>query len=352
MILAVLAGCLVAALGLAVLIVRGILAQLGAEPAVIAQIAGRIAGGDLSLDSHEQTGRDIGVYADMKRMTAKLIDVVRGVQRASESITSGSQQLSASSQQLSQGASEQAAGTEEASASMGQISSSITRNAANARDGGKAVKDTALVMKEIAGKISIVEEIANQTNLLALNAAIEAARAGEHGRGFAVVAAEVRKLAERSQKAAAEISELSVRSVNIAEKAAASVEEIIAASHEQDGSAKQVSTTLQQLDVVVQQNAGSAQELASTAEELAGQAEELTAAMEFFKLASGPAGHTKPSAVSRSRASAGRIPGVKNGSVPRAKALSNGARSHTNGGVKNGIDLSLSDSKDQDFEAF
>ncbi|MEW6521939.1 MAG: methyl-accepting chemotaxis protein, partial [Thermodesulfobacteriota bacterium] len=207
---------------------------------------------------------------------------------------------------------EQAAAAEEASSSMEQMSSNIRQNADNAlqtekiavksasdaQEGGKAVNQTVGAMKEIAGKISIIEEIARQTNLLALNAAIEAARAGEHGKGFAVVASEVRKLAERSQKAAAEISELSSASVEVAEKAgdmlskmlpdiqktAELVQEISAASKEQDTGAEQINKAIQQLDQVIQQNAGASEEMSSTAEELSAQAEQLQGIIAFFKV--------------------------------------------------------------------
>ncbi|WP_235264124.1 methyl-accepting chemotaxis protein, partial [Geoalkalibacter ferrihydriticus] len=206
----------------------------------------------------------------------------------------------------------QAAAAEEASSSMEQMAANIRQNADNAmqtekiaaksaqdaRQGGEAVGKTVTAMKQIADKISIVEEIARQTNLLALNAAIEAARAGEHGKGFAVVAAEVRKLAERSQTAAAEISDLSGSSVEIAEQAgkmltqmvpdiqktAELVQEIAAASKEQDAGAEQVNKAIQQLDQVIQQNASASEEMASTSEELSSQAEQLQQAIAYFKV--------------------------------------------------------------------
>ncbi len=170
--------------------------------------------------------------------------------------------------------------------------------ARDAMEGETVVAETVTAMNQIAGKIMIIEEIARQTNLLALNAAIEAARAGEHGKGFAVVAAEVRKLAERSQAAAGEINKLSVSSVGVAERAgklletivpsirktAELVQEIAAASREQDAGADQITKAIQQLDRVIQQNAASAEELASTAEELSTQSEQMRERIATFRM--------------------------------------------------------------------
>jgi methyl-accepting chemotaxis protein len=213
---------------------------------------------------------------------------------------------------MSQGATEQAASAEEASSSIEEMNATIRQNAdnalqtekialksaADALESGKAVAEAMAAMKDIAARISIIEEIARQTNLLALNAAIEAARAGEHGKGFAVVAAEVRRLAERSQTAAGEISKLSGSSVQVAEKAgtmlaklvpdiqktAELVQEISAASREQTTGAGQINGAIQQLNQVIQQNAGAAEEMSSTAEELSSQAEQLQEAIAYFQV--------------------------------------------------------------------
>jgi methyl-accepting chemotaxis protein len=303
---AILAGFL-----LAFLVARIITRQLGTEPGVIASVAERVAGGDLTI-SFNDTTRHIGVYADIKRMCERLREIVAEVQGASENVASGSEEMSASAEQLSQGATEQAASVEEVSSSMEQMAANIRQNADNAAQtekialkaaqdadaSGKTVVQAVDAMKKIAEKISIVEEIARQTNLLALNAAIEAARAGEHGKGFAVVAAEVRKLAERSGTAAAEISELSSSTVGVADQAgqmlvklvpdiqrtAELVQEISAASNEQNAGAEQINKALQQLDQVIQQNASASEEMASTSEELSSQAEQLQSTIAFFRL--------------------------------------------------------------------
>ena len=230
-------------------------------------------------------------------------EIVTMIFSSADNVASGSQEMSATSEQMAEGAAEQAASAEEASAAMEEMSSNITQNAGNSREtqniavkaaedairGGQAVKKTVEAMRQIADKILIIEEIARQTNMLALNAAIEAARAGEHGKGFAVVADAVRKLAERSQAAAGEISTISSSSVEIAEQAgemldlivpdiqktADLVQEINAACSEQQTGAGEINQSMQQLDQVIQLNAASSEELSATAEELSSQAEVL-----------------------------------------------------------------------------
>ncbi|MBI4806756.1 MAG: methyl-accepting chemotaxis protein [Desulfovibrio sp.] len=273
--------------------------------------ARNMSGGDFTATLDIAQKDEIGILAQsLNVMVSKLRDVVAEVQTACDNVAAGSEELSATAQTLSQGASQQAASVEEVSSSMEQMTSTIQHNADNsaqtealamkaaaeAEEGGKTVALTMNAMKQIAEKISIIEEIARQTNLLALNAAIEAARAGQHGKGFAVVAAEVRKLAERSGLAAAEISTLSVESVAVAEKAGAMlaaivpdikqtavlVQEIASSSREQNSGAQQINQAVNQLSQVVQNSAAAAEEIASTAEELSSQAEHLQQAISFF----------------------------------------------------------------------
>jgi methyl-accepting chemotaxis protein len=275
------------------------------------RVATAMAGGDLSRDV-EVPGRDeIGrMLAAMGDMIVRLRDVVFGVNGAVQNVASGSEELSATAETLSQGATEQAAGTEELSSSIAEIARSITDNAGHSREtaeiaatvagkasrSGQSVSQAVGAMKEIAEKISIIEEIARQTNLLALNAAIEAARAGEHGKGFAVVAAEVRKLAERSGNAAGEISQLSESTVTASDEAVHMLDELVpeiertselmdqirSSCEEQDMVIKQIGTAVNQVSSATQGNASAAEEVAATSEELAGQGESLQQMMSYF----------------------------------------------------------------------
>ncbi|MFZ1084676.1 MAG: methyl-accepting chemotaxis protein [Terracidiphilus sp.] len=275
----------------------------------ITAAAEEVANGNLTVELHERSPQDKLMQA-LASMVSGLTRTVSDIRGIAGEVAAASQSISTASVQVSKGASAQAAAAEEASSSMEEMVSNIKQNADNASqtdkianksakdaaESGKSVLEAVSAMKEIANKISIIEEIARQTNLLALNAAIEAARAGEHGKGFAVVAAEVRKLAERSQKAAAEINQLSATTLRVSEKSgemldklvpdiqrtAELVQEISAASKEQDTGAEQINKALQQLEKVIQQNASASEEMASTTEELTGQSDQLVSALGFF----------------------------------------------------------------------
>jgi methyl-accepting chemotaxis protein len=272
-----------------------------------------LAQGDLTKDVEITSRDEIGELLEgMSDMTERLRETVSVVIQGATNVAGGSEQLSATAESVSQGANEQSSTAEEVSSSMEEMASMIRQNAENsgetesialesaqnAGSSGNSVSQTVDAMKEIAERIVVVEEIARQTDLLALNAAIEAARAGEHGKGFAVVAAEVRKLAERSRTAAAEISELSGKTVEVAEDAGAQIKELVpriqqtsdlvqeisASTKEQNAGVDEINKALMQLDQVIQQNASASEELASTSEELSSQAVELQETISYFKV--------------------------------------------------------------------
>jgi methyl-accepting chemotaxis protein len=306
--------------------------------------AEEIANGNLTVVLQARSPQDKLMQA-LSAMVSGITRVVLEIGTIAGEVASASQSISTTSIEVSNGASSQAASAEQASSSMEQMVSNIKQNAdsaqqtdkianksaADAQESGKSVVEAVAAMKEIASRVSIIEEIARQTNLLALNAAIEAARAGEHGKGFAVVAAEVRKLAERSQKAAGEINQLSGTTVKVSERAgemltklvpdiqrtAELVQEIAAASKEQDVGAEQINKALMQLEKVIQQNASASEEMASTTEELTSQSEQLVSALSFFRTAEeGHQEHRAPKAPRPAMAAAGKTPKPNGRAVP------------------------------------
>ncbi|PIL19583.1 hypothetical protein P775_13750 [Puniceibacterium antarcticum] len=293
-------------------VTRDILKNVGGEPDYVRDIVNEVAAGNLAVDVKLAHRDETSVLAGVAQMVMRLRAVVGEVNASAENVAEGSEQMSATAEQLSQGAGEQASSTEEASASMEEMTSIIgqsadnatqtekiaKQSAADAQSSGEAVGKAVTAMQTIAEKIMVVQEIARQTDLLALNAAVEAARAGEHGRGFAVVASEVRKLAERSQSAAAEISTLSGNTVKAAQEAGAMlsrlvpdiqktaelVEEISSGSREQATGASQVNEAIRNLDKVTQENTAASDKMSATAEELAGQADQLRETIGYFRL--------------------------------------------------------------------
>jgi methyl-accepting chemotaxis protein len=342
----------------------------------MARVADKMAAGDFTVTVQPKSDRDQLGNA-FAQMVSKLSQTITDVRSAANGLASASEQVSSTAAALSQGTSEQASSVEETSSSLEEMSASITQNAENSRqseqmaikgakdaeESGKAVVETVDAMKSIADKVSIIEEIAYQTNLLALNAAIEAARAGEHGKGFAVVATEVRKLAERSQSAAKEISGLASSSVKVAEKSGSLlaelvpsikkttelVQEVSAASQEQASGVAQMNKAMGSVDQVTQRNASAAEELSSTAEEMSSQAELLQDLVNFFKV-DGEDGHRRQTRGNGKRKLAHHAaPHSSNGHQPATQVLAAATQAAVASGAhKNG----KAEHADGDFKQF
>jgi methyl-accepting chemotaxis protein len=331
--------CILLAAVIGFVLVRGLQAVLGGEPAYAAEIMKKVAVGDFTVDVAVRPGDtssllfttrqmvasagdsigDVvrvmramaqgdltqtidrpyeGSFGEMKEYVnstvAKLSQVVSEVNSGAAALTGASEEVSATAQTLSQASSEQAAGVEETSASMEQMTASIATNTENAKvtdgmatkaaseavEGGEAVKATVMAMKQIAQKIVIIDDIAYQTNLLALNAAIEAARAGEHGKGFAVVAAEVRKLAERSQIAAQEIGTVASSSVELAEKAGRLLDQMVPNIKKTSDLVQEITAASEEQSSGVSQINAAVTQLSETTQRNASSSEELAATAE------------------------------------------------------------------------
>ena len=277
------------------------------------EVIDKITKGDLTANITVSVEDEIGkMLRNMQTMVHQLRETLSLVNDNSNLVSKASQQLLIESQQVSQGASEHASSIEEVSSSIEEMVSNIQQNTDNAKQTekistesakniekvGLASNESLKMIKTIAEKINVINDIAFQTNLLALNAAVEAARAGDHGRGFAVVASEVRRLAEHSKNAAGEIDILSKQSVIATEEAEKLIEKIIPdikrtsqliqeiteASNEENSGADQINAVVQSLNQITQKNASSSEQVSQNAAELQNLAQELNRAVAFFKI--------------------------------------------------------------------
>jgi methyl-accepting chemotaxis protein len=332
---------------IAFLTTRSITRQLGGEPDYVAEIASRIASGDLSMSVVTKSGDTTSMLITMKQMQGSLKEMVAEVQSSADQVSTTATQLAAASSQVAEGSRQQAEAASSMAASVEEMTVSIDQVSSNAGEAkaastysgelsekgaevihnavvemGKidvAVKESAAVIAGlqqqadgISAIVNVIKEIAEQTNLLALNAAIEAARAGEQGRGFAVVADEVRKLAERTANSTREISAMIENIQGATHEAVASMESGgtkvssgVTLANQAGQSIQQIKTEVNRVAQVIidisdslKEQSIASRDIAVNVEKIAQMSEENSAAVEH---ASGAAHHLEQLASSLQR---------------------------------------------------
>ncbi len=359
-----------------------IIKQLGGEPSEMLNITRKVATGDLSIDFKTNEQNDAGVYASIKSMVSSFRKVVETIRQNADNIVNATSEIASIAQLMAQGANEQAASAEEVTASMEEMVASINQNTENAQvteaiaikaasgiiNGNKSMQQTIAAMQEIADNVVVIGDIAEKTDMLAINAAIEAARAGESGQGFAVVASEIRKLAENSQQAAEKIDEIVGVNVEVAlqsgvvlkeivpevQKTSQLVQEIAAASNEQNSGANQINSAIQQLNNVTQQNSSTSEELSTSADELASQAEGLKDIVSFFTLDANDATNKIVDMENNIADLMNTLQALKSGENATISDDSNSTYINTKQPTKkdDGININMADSDDSKFEKY